>query len=103
MTASGTHRARGVFPRGPLAGLLGLILGTPALLLAWFAVVVVAWLVPPPWALAAALVGAVIGASALRMASARRTMVRGFAAIAGLILLVLAAAVVVLEVFALLG
>jgi hypothetical protein len=103
MTADGTHRARGVVSRGPLLGLLGLTLGTPAILLTLFVAYVVASVTEPAWALPAALLGVLVGASSLRLAGARRGIVYWVADVAGLIILAVSVAVVVLEVLVLLA
>jgi hypothetical protein len=102
MTADGTHRARGVPSRGPLRGLLGLTLGTPAILLSLFVAYVVALVTEPAWALPAGLVGVLVGASSLRLAGAREGIVYRVADVVGLIILAVSVAVVVLEVLVLL-
>jgi hypothetical protein len=103
MTTDGTHRARGAARRGPILGLLGLTAGTPAILLTLFVAYVVTSATEPAWALPAALVGVLVGASSLRIAAARRGIVYRVADVAGLIILAVSAAVVVLEVVGLLA
>jgi hypothetical protein len=103
MTANGTHRARGVVSRGPLLGLLGLTLGTPAILVTLFVAYFVTSVTEPAWAFPAALVGVLVGASSLRLAGARRGIVHRVADVAGLIILAVSVAVIVLEVLAVLA
>lgn len=102
MTADGIHRARGVPSRGPLLGLLGLTLGTPAILPTLYVAYVVASVTEPVRALPAALVGVLVGASILRLAGGRQGIVYRVADVAGLIILAVSVAVVVLEVLVLL-
>lgn len=98
VTADGTHRARGGLPRGPFVGLLGLTLGTPALLLILLVAYVLASVSASAWGLVFAVAGGAIGALSLRLAGARPSMVNRFVAIAGAILFAISAAVVVLDV-----
>lgn len=100
VTSSGTHRAPSALPRAPFAGLLGLTLGTPAIVIIVLAAWVLVSVASPLWLLPAAAAGALLGVTALRLPATRRPILHPVAAVAGLILLALSVAVVALEILA---